>query len=267
MLSALDGHFASRGKQVDASILNTATYLSYYNGGSGGLAYSSMLVPELQAIWQQQPSAVALPPAGVMSPALQSDWNAALTHGMGSRAVGGSFTAGATVDTTQYSGVNLVAEVRVAFASGLVTAPTITVAGTDDTGATSTTWSVVPGDINPAGALSGLTITPAIVAYTKLSVTVSSSTGIVPGSVLTINKGLPDQEVVLVESVADGTHMLCAFKKAHAGGATIDGWNSYALAPSVGTRRCTHVSGITFTLHTHDAGTVQLNGCQDKVGI
>jgi hypothetical protein len=269
VIQSLQGHCNSRGSEVAASIVDIPSFLNYYNGGSGGNAFANMLTPEAAAIWLAEFSPTALPAAGVMSPALQPDLNPTYTNGMGKITIGGSFTAGSSVTTATYSCVVPVLEVLTAFSggSGAITAQ---IAGTDDQGNAATWGPISLTGNNPAGALSGVTVTNAITAMTKVSQLCSSSTGIVVGSVLTINKNLPDQEVVVVEAVADSTHFTAAMKKAHGAGATVDGWNSY-LAGNASTgagRRCQALTGITFpTTNSQTTGVVRVAGRQDRVGI
>lgn len=263
LLQGLNYHLNARGREVAGSIIDLPSYLNYYNGGSGGALFSCLLCPEMRAVYGQLPGAPSLPAAGVMSPALQSDINSSAPNGMGTCTYSGTYTAGVGVTTGSYSAVSLVAEVHTAFASG-TGAPTITVAGVSHLGDSTTTWGATWGSNNPSGALSGVTITPAITAMENASVVVSSSAGIVPGSVLTINKGLVDQELVVVTAVADGTHLTARFALAHSAGATIDGWDSIQLTSTPSGRRCVSVSGITIGLTGQTAGLVYLNGVQDR---
>ncbi len=265
IVSVVNAHCKARGGTVDASIVSLNTFLAYYNGGNGGSKFSAMLTPQFAALYVAMPGGKALSPAGVMSPCLHPTWDATVSsHGMGDKTVGGSFAAGTAVNTTLYSEVVPILEVTTDFADGSAS-PVITVAGTDDTGATSTTWSVTPSAHNPTAALS-TTITPAVNAQARQTVAVGSLSGIVAGSVLTVNSGAPDQEVIIVEATNSGSTTITAvFQLAHTSGATLTGKNAYALTPSVSGRRCRSVSGITITLSSHDAGVVRVIGAQDRV--
>jgi hypothetical protein len=268
LLQSLQTHCLTRGAEVAASIVGIPSFLSYYNGGSGGAAFANRLVPESQAIWKALFASTALPVAGVMSPALQPDLNSTYANGMGKITIGGSFTAGSSVDTTQYSEVLPVVEVLTGFASG-TGAITVSFTGTDDQGNAATWGPVSLTGNNPAGALSGVTVTPALNAQARQTVALSGTTGIVTGSVLTINKNKPDQEVVVVESVGGG-NITAVFKLAHTSGATVDGWNSYPAgnASTGASRRCRSVSGITFpTTNGQTTGVVRIAGAQDRVGV
>ena len=269
VLGSLNDHLATRGKEVNASIVDLPSFLTYYNGGSGGSKFANMLTPEMQTIYGVLLNNQTLPVAGVMSPAIQPDYRAAASaHGLADKVVGGSFTAGDAVDTTKYSEVIPVLEVITTITGGTGTI-SATLTGVDDQG-NAATWGpvVLTGGNNPVAALSGITITPAVTAFSRQTVAFSSTTGIVIGSVLTINKGLPDQEVIVVEGVS-GSNVTAVFKKAHAGSATVDGWTSTAAgAASTGaSRRCRSISAITYTLNGQSAGKVRVAGAQDRVGV
>lgn len=257
-------HMVNFGPTVDASINSLATYLAYYNS----TRFTCMVTPDFAALWLAMGQS-ALPAAGVMSPALHPDYTSGVSaNGMGTKNVAGTFGAGTSVTNATYSEVAPVIEVTTDFSGGGAP-PTVAGAGTDDQGNACTWTAVALAGNNPTAALSGLTVTPAITAASRQTVAVSSSTGIVTGSVLTINKGLPDQEVVIVEAVPDGTHVTAVFKTAHGAGATIDGKNSYAvgnLSTGAG-RRLRSLSGLTLTLSSHAAGAVRVVGRQDRVAI
>jgi len=268
LIAALNTHCAHHGLSVDASIASLQAFLAYYNGGGGAAKFANLVTPDFAQLFAATAGTLA---AGyVMSPAIQPDYTAAASaHGMGDRSVGGGFNAGDAVNTALYSEVPLVIEVLTAFANG-TGHPTVTVTGVDDQGTAGVTWGPIDlGADNPAAALAGLTVTPAITAAARQTVAVSSSAGIVPYSVVTVNKGLPDQETVVVEAVPDGTRLAAVFTKAHAGGATIDGWTSFAAgnASSGSGRRCRQVTGITIGTTGHNAGKVRVAGGQPRVAV
>lgn len=264
VIQAMNNHVALRGPAVNSSVVDLPSFLTYYNGGGGGSKFSALVTPEFAALYKNL-TKTALPAAGVMSPALQADWNATLTNSMATKIPGGAYTQGASVDTTQYSEVVPVVEVRTVVSGGSG-AMTVTIAGTDDQGNAATWGPVTLTGNNPAAALSGLTVTNSIAAGSRASRLVSSSTGIVAGSVITVNKNKPDQELCVVESVADGTHITIACTLAHGAGATIDGWNSYAAgnASTGAGRRLRAVTGINFSLNGQNAGLITVAGAQDR---
>jgi hypothetical protein len=274
LVGALETHLSNQGKAVDSSIVGIATWAAYFNGGGGGAAYSNLLTPQYAQVWSGVSGKQALPAAAVLSPAIQPDYTAtANANAMGAKPIGGVFAAGEAVNTGSYSAVNLVAEVIVNVAGGSG-ALSVQVQGIDQAGASTTTWGapggtpqVVTGGNNPAANLTGLTITPSITQDTRASVACTSTTGIVAGSILTINQGKADQEVILVESVQDASHFTAVFRTAHTAGATISGWTSTALTPSVSGRRCVQVTGITYGTNGHSLGTLRIAGIQDRAAL
>lgn len=267
-VQSLVNHCSSRGTDVDSSISDLATFLSYYNGGSGGSAYANMLTPEFAKLYLALMGS-SLPADGVMNDAIHPVWNTAgSANGMGKRAVGGSFTDGDAVNVTLYSEVQPIVEVITDFSGGTAH-PIITIAGTDDTNATTTTWTVTLDADNPVAAIS-TTITPAVTAQSRQTVAVASLDGIIAGSVLVVNSGLVDQEKIVVESVdGGGVTITAAFQVAHGAGAALTGNRSYATTPSTGSRRCADVSGITIDLNGggHAAGQVRVVGRRIRVGV
>lgn len=260
MCGSVDSHISTYGSLVDASIIGVDTFQAWYNGGSGGAKFSSLLSPDFADLYYYAKS-TTLAAGGVMSPAIHPTIDATAVNGMGTKTTGGSYTAGNAVDTTRYSEVAPVVEVIANFSGGSA-APAVTIAGTDDTGSTSTTWSVTLDSNNPAAALS-TTISPAVTAMGRQTLAFGSASGIAIGSVLKVNAGLIDEETIIVENVA-GANVTAVFRKAHTAGAAITGNRSYATTPSVSGRRIRSVSGITLTLSSHAAGTVRVVGRQDR---
>lgn len=259
-MSAVEGHISSRGRSVASSIVSLATYLTYYNGGVGGVRFANMMSPQLSDayfIWRGS----RLVKEGIYSPAINPANGAA--SGMGKRAVGGAFTDGAAVDTTKYSEVNLVAVVTVNFAAGTAP-PTLTVNGTDHTGAAMTWTGNLVGN-NPAAAVA-TTTTEVITAWTRQVVTLASAAGIAVGSWLTIDDGTENEETVLVEAVA-GADITAVFKKGHGNGAAVIGSTSLLLIPGTAGRRCADATGITIGVTGHSAGEVRIEGVQDRVPL
>lgn len=257
MLDSINNHMSRKGPGVDSSITSLSAAMTYYNT----TAFTSLLSPAFGDLWYAV-YGVRLPAAGLFHPAIHPTYDSTVSaNGMGLRAVGGSFTAGTAASYTLYEEVTPLLEVTVDFASGGA-APVISVAGTDHTGATSTTWDVTLGSNNPTAAVS-TTTSEAITAQDRQTITLASGTGIVAGSVLTINAGLDDEEVIVVESVS-GADIVAVFNKAHDSGAAVTGKTTVALTPSVAGRRLRSVSGITITISSHSAGTVRVVGKMDR---
>lgn len=263
-IQSLANHCTLRGGGVDVSIIDIATFLQWYNGGDGGAKFRSLVTPQFAALYLALIKA-NLPAVGVMSPGLHPTLTAGVSaHGMGDRAVGAGFTAGTGVNSSLYSEAVPVVEVTTDFAAGGAH-PVILIAGVDDAGASTTTWSVTLNANNPTAAVS-TTITPAVTAMSRQTVALASTTGIVAGSVLVVNSGLVDQEVVVAESVGGG-NITATFQLAHAGGAAVTGNNTFATTPSVGGKQCRSVTNITITIDTHNAGKVRVIGAQPRLGL
>lgn len=259
VLSAFDSHCRNRGSSLDADITTLATFLSYYAESD---PYGSwMFDPYFSDLWYAA-YASRLPAAGVYPKAIHPFLSG--TH-MGLRAVGGSLTAGAAYDSN-YAAVVPFVEVTADFSGGSAP-PTVTVAGTDDTAATSTTWTATLSGNNPAGLDASRTITDEVTApMARATVTLSDAAGVVAGSVLQVSPGAADEEYVVVEEVA-GSDVTAAFRKAHDPGAAFTFYRAAALTPSVAGRRLRSVSGITIGVTGHSAGTVRVCGRQDRVAM
>jgi len=258
LLSALNTHIATQGPITAAAITGIDTYLQYLNSSP----FSAMAAPGYLDLHHAL-FASNLDSQGVMSPAIHPTWNSAVSaNGIGKRAVGGAYTAGTTPNIVDYSETVPLLEVTTDFANG-ATHPVVTVSGHDHLDAT-TTWSVTFGDNNPVAAVS-TTFTDPIVAQARQTIAVASATGIIHGSVLTVNAGLTDQEVIVVENVS-GSDITAVFQKAHADNATVTGHTTVALTPAGGARIRT-ITGIVITIGTHDAGEVRVVGRQDRVPV
>lgn len=258
-IQALSDHCNQQGSTVDSTIIDLSTYLTYLNT----TAHTAMVVPEFADAWYGIFNS-RLPAAGVMTPCISPVYDSTVSaNGMGSRAVGGSFTDGDAVNRTLYSCPLAILEVTANFTTGTA-APAFSVAGTDNTGVGTTTWTVTAGTTNPASAITP-TITPAITdVELRQTVAFSSATGIVPGSVMTVDSGLTNQEVIIVEAVS-GTDITAVFRKTHLAGCTVTGKYSMSLTPSVALRRLANASGLTITTAGHTTGTVRIIGPQNRV--
>jgi hypothetical protein len=281
MFTALDKLCGSLGSTVSSTITNIDSFLKWYSSSAHGTLFTNQVTPSFNAAYAAVKAGKYLTTANggsgatlvgsVMSPAIDSLHGAA--NGMGTCLHDGTFTDGAavaqsaTVGNKSYSEVKLLAEVTTTFVGGTTADPLITVTGVDHLGNTGQTWTgtFTMGSHNPAAAISQQTVSSgAITGQTSTTVTVGSTTGIVPGAWVYVNKGAPDQELVLVSAVPNGTTFTAVFLQSHASSAKIDGNNCVALTNGSG-RRCRDVTGITITGDTWSAGLVAINGIQDRV--
>jgi hypothetical protein len=263
VVAQLEQHALLRGnKVVGSGITDLPTFLSYYNGGSGGARFSAMLTPSFATVYLLT-RARALPAVGVLQPAINPTNGAA--NGMGTFNVAGAvYVAGAAINPL-YDAC-LLALVITANWGGGAGAAVVTATGVDHTGAAMTWTFTVPQNV--AAALSGQTITPAITAQARQTVAMSpNATGVVPGSWITLNNGLADQERVLVEAVA-GANVTFVALKAHNAGATVTGSFTITGVPGTGGRRAASISAIALTTpNGHTSGQCRVEGVQDRVGI
>jgi hypothetical protein len=258
-VTALNSHAQKRGPAVDPSITSLVKLLTFRNVTT---APFTCLLHHLFGDLYFTTRGTRLAASNLFHPGISPDLDAtAYPSGMGVRAVGGSLTDGAACNTTLYSEVDPLAIVTVDFAGG-TGAPTLTIAGTDNTGATSTTFTATLDSNNPVSAVS-TTITPSVTAGSRQTVALASASGIVPGSVLTVSSGLADQEKVIVTAVS-GSNVTAYFAKAHSAGAAVTGKRTYTLTPSVAGRRLRDLTGITIGITGHSAGTVRIDGRQDR---
>jgi hypothetical protein len=259
-LAALGGHCQRRGPTLNAAITSLSSYLNYLNTAPTGAPFAALLAPGFADLYLAVMGA-SLPAASFFQRGLSPDLNAtAYPNGMGQRAVGGAFVAGAAPDLTRYAEVLPLIVVAADFAGGTA-APQVVLAGTDSAGAAQT-WTLTLDSNNPTGALA-TTITPAVLAQARQTVALASAAGVVPGSTLTVNQNKPDQEVVVVEAVA-GANVTAVFQKAHGAGATVNARRTYAPPPGTAGVRLRALTGITVNVTGHTAGTVRVDGRQDR---
>ena len=262
-LAALQTHYAAESD--DGGL---AEYLLATNNPTEALnIYVTLVDAWFQDFWTYV-NGTALDSESVMTKPIHPDWRGTEytdVDAMGSRAVGGAFTDGYAVDSA-YGGCNLTVEVTADFSGG-AGAPTITVTGTDAEGASVVWTATVTGGNNPTSAIA-TTITPAVsTAAARLTVAVGSTDGIVAGSVLTVNAGLVDEEVILVESIAGGPTITAVFLKNHSAGAALTGKRTFLTTPATATSRCRDVTGITITINGHATGTVRVTGLPERAAI
>lgn len=265
MISALNAHCSNYGDTVDSTINDISTFLAYYSGGSGGSKFAKMVTPEFNTLYHAS-KGTYLSPSVVMSPAIQPTLVA--NTDMGEITVGGSFVAGDDVDTAFYSEVVPAFEIQTNFAGGATDA-TATITGLDDEGNAVTYGpTTLTGGNNPVSALSGITLTAGVTTHARQTPTISSTTGIIAGSVLTINKDLVDEEVIIVESIGSGV-ITAVFRKAHSSGATVDGYTTTAagVASTGAGRRLRSVTNLALGLGTHASGKVRVVGTQDRAAV
>jgi len=260
-LANLDAHYAVHGTDIASTITTLDTFMSYYSGGAGGALYANLLDPYFADLLLFVGGTI-LTPTNVYGKGIHPSLDATATLGMGTKDTAGTFTAGASYNAL-YSEFVPVIEVITNFAGGGA-APAISIAGTNNLGAADT-WTVTLDSNNPVSALA-TTITPAVSIMARQTVAVGSVSGMCVGSVLTVNAGLVDQEVIVVEAIIVTT-ITAVFRKAHTAGAALTGVRSYATTPSAATNRLRTVTGITLTLSGHAAGKVRVSGRQDRVAV
>lgn len=258
-LSSLGSHCQKRGSATNAAVVSLSTYLNFLN--ASGTPFASLLPPgfaDLYAAVMQQ----TLPASSFFQRGMSPDLNAAAyPAGLGTRAVGGAFAAGATPDVAHYSEVLPLIVVTTTFVGGTA-APQVVLSGTDNLGNAAATWTLTLDANNPTSALA-TTITPAVLAQARQTVALASAAGMVAGSTLTINTGLPDQEVVVAEVVA-GNNVTAVFQKAHNAGAAVAARRTYTPPIAGGGLRLRSLAGITINITGHSAGAVRIDGRQDR---
>lgn len=262
-VTAVETHYGEHGSDVDSTIETLQTMLAYYNGGTGGVKYANMIDPYYSDLVYDLSEARPAEAWYYYGKAIHPLLNSTAVNGMATKDVAGTFTAGTAYDAN-YAELALLVEVVTDFTGGGA-APVISIAGVDGEASAATTWGVTLDSNNPVAAVS-TTITPAVAIMARQTVALASASGIVAGSVLTINSGLIDQEIIVVEVVA-GSDITAVFRKAHLAGAAVTGNRTYTATPSVALRRARSVSGITLTLSGHGAGKVRVVGRQDRVAI
>lgn len=278
----LSSHCQKNGGLVAASINSLDTFLTYYNGGGGGVTFSNPATYDFSQLYFILYSKLLTYPNQLFD-VINSQWNATLyPHSFGSVSYANVYTAGFSGISASYCEQNLIAQVTTSFASG-GSQPFITATGIDNTGA-SMTWTaqltsqaITPGTPgssssstnsvnNPAGMLTGVLTQSSIVAQLRQTIPLNNISTIVPGSVLTINSGLVDQEIIEVESIT-GSSITAAFKKAHANGATVSGLVSVSMTPAVAGRRARSISNISIGGGSWSAGEIEVAGWSDRIAI
>lgn len=258
LVSALNTHIATQGPLTSSSITGIDTYLQYLNS----TPFTALAPPNYRALHLALFGS-AIDNAGVMKSAIHPTWDSAVSaNGIGKRAVGGAYTAGTTPNIADYSETVPLIEVTTLFADG-GSAPSVSIAGVDHLGAT-TTWAATLTGSNPPAAVS-TTFTEAITAQSRQVIPVASATGIVRGSVLTVDAGTEDEEVIIVEAI-DTLDVTAVFQKAHDDNAAVTGYSTYVPTPAGGARIRT-ITSITITIDGHTAGEVRVVGRQDRVPI
>lgn len=269
-VTAFEFHCQNFGSELDESVVSLASLLDYWNVTNDHPNYAHVLDPNFQDIWMYFNPDDPLPIESIYPRMIHPDWrggfypNAEAMYSY--NLVGPVLTDGYEVGEF-YGAAQLVVEVTVDFAGGSAP-PTITVTGTDDAGVSQTFTATVTGGNNPTSAVA-TTITPAIVGMTRQSFAVASVTGIVDGSVLTVNAGEPDEEVITIENVS-GLNLLAVFLKDHDAGATLTGKRTF-LCPctsSVGyVARCRDVTLVAVGITGHTAGAVRVIGTAERIAV
>lgn len=266
-VSQYDAHCQDQGDTVDSTIVSLATYLDYYGLTADVPNYSLMIDPWFQDLWNFL-SGELLPVQSVNPKPIHPDWRGTAytsANAMGSIAWGGAFVDG-YAGPDDYGCVKLVVEVTTDFAGG-ASAPSFTVTGLDYNSDAQTWTGGATGATNPVSAVA-TTITPAVVGMTRSTVAVASTTGVVAGSVMKVNAGLVDEEVILVEATGAGPTITAVFRKDHLAGAALTGKYSYILT-SVGApgSRAFDVNGFTFGATGHASGAVRVIGVPDRIAV
>lgn len=255
LMQGLSAHVSALGGDLDPSVVDLPSLMTFLNL----VPYSALLCSSFGDAWASV-TGTSIPPAGLSQPSLHPLLNAAAPSGLGLWSVGGGYAAGAVPSTT-YSPVVVCVEVTADFAGGSVH-PVVTVAGVDDSGLATTTWSADLGANAPTSAVS-TTITGAVLATSRATVTLGSVAGVVVGSVLTVNAGLVDQEFISVEAVV-GSTITAVFDAAHGAGAALTGRRTFSLTPSVSGARLESVTGVSAVSTGSTAGSVRVFGVLDR---
>lgn len=263
-LAALNTHYAAESGEN-----GLAEYLLSINNPTGSLNIYAALVDAFFQDWWTTTNGTALDSESVMHKPIHPDWRGTTytdSDAMGSRTTAGAFVDGYACED-EYGAVIPTVEVTTSFSGGGA-APTVTIAGTDAEGAAVTWTATVTGGNNPTTAVA-TTITPAVTTATARStVVVASLSGIVAGSVLTVNAGLVDEEVILVESIDGGAVTVTAvFTKNHTAGAALTGKRTFVTTPSTAGSRLRDVTGITIGITGHAAGAVRVTGLPERVPV
>jgi hypothetical protein len=262
-LAALQTHYAA---QSDSA--GFAEYLTATNNPTGSLNEYNVLVDAwLQDFWTYT-QGTAIDAESVMTKPIHPDWRGTTytdDDAMGSRAVGGAFGDGYSVDAAYGACVPTV-EVVDDFTGGSAP-PVITVTGDDAEGGSVVWTATVTGGNNPTGTTTA-TITPAITTPgARLTVAVSSLDGIVTGTVVKVNSGDTDEEVILVEEIDGGaTTITAVFLKSHIAGSGLTFHRTFTLTPATVTSRLRDVTDITIT-GDHVSGQIRVTGLPERVAI
>jgi hypothetical protein len=260
-IQQLDDHYQEHGPTgINSAVVSLQTMLEYCNTPGGGEKFMHMLSPYFSDLVYMMTGTRPAEPWYYHGKGIEFN----LTSGsMASRAVGGAFTHNEDYDPNYAELVPLV-EVITAFSGGSAP-PTVTIAGTDDEGETTTTWTCTLTGNNPTGPTSTtLSADLATEGFVRVTVGLGSITGVVRGSVLVIAYGTTKQETVVVESVS-GSDITAVFRYDHSSGDNVDVIPTHETTPSVANRRIRSVSNITIGTTGHVAGTVLVAGRCDRV--
>ncbi len=231
---------------------DSADRLRLTHAGDGAAPITYAIVVEGTDLYDSTPAVIGNP--------VSSLWDAtAFPNGFGKKTVGGSFTAGVTLDPLVTAPQRPIAVVttNISGGSGLLS---LVVAGTDDTGSTSTTWSGVFVGNNPTAAATLSNGSSDVLAAQLLQLTqLTTTAGVVPGSVLIVAGG--NTETIVVQEVPNTIYYSAFYAASHTANYTIAGNTSIVLIPSVAGRRMVSCSGITYTTNGHSGGVVQICGC------
>lgn len=145
-------------------------YAAYYNTGAGGW-WNALLAPDFISLYNAYSGA---------NPSVLNVYSPAISN-MGTFTVGGSFTAGANVDTTKYAGA-AISQITVASLTG---SGVVTVTGSNQNSVAGHTWTAT------ASADTTYALTPTIAGDLLTAVSgISVASGITAGAI-TVSGAIP----------------------------------------------------------------------------
>ena len=164
---------------ISSTVSSLATWLSYYNYGTGG-AWTALVAPEFSTLYNIL-NVTALDARNIYSPTITN---------MGSRAYGGSFSAGTAVNTTNYAGAGSLIAYCTSI-SGTGGTVTVTCNGRSASG-TTVTGRTFTGTIANTPATQSVVLSPSVAGDIATSVTgITLPGGLTGSSTVTIQARPP----------------------------------------------------------------------------
>lgn len=169
------------------TIQNLPTYLTYYNTGAGG-PYTCLVAPEFSTLWNLCFGTIPGQPAGVGALNVYSP----LIATMATQVVGGAFTPGTNVDTTQYAGAGQIeASITGAtWSSGSSGTVTITANAIDASGAAQT-GRTFSGTLSTVAGSGSVVLTPAIAGDLATAITAVTTPGTLTAGTIVVSSLYP----------------------------------------------------------------------------